>query len=47
MKYWREKETKTMKVLGVVAKGMFDIRWIFSLFILFIFIKDLRNWIMT
>ena len=47
MKYWREKETKTMKVLEAVAKGMFDIRWIFSLFILFIFIKDLRNWIMT
>tara|TARA_R110002020_G_scaffold343364_2_gene557745 strand:- start:2553 stop:2696 length:144 start_codon:yes stop_codon:yes gene_type:complete len=47
MKYWREKETKTMKALGFVAKGMLDIRWIFSLFIIFIFIKDLRNWIMT
>ena len=47
MKYWqREKEPKGMKILEVIAKIMFDVRWLFTFVILSIIIKDLRNWIM-
>jgi len=48
MKYWqREKEPKVMKVLEVIAKVMFDVRWLFAFVMVSIIIKDLRTWLVT